>query len=136
MMRPSPRWHASISRSIRIGRPAMLLLAVLLAVDAGCASGEKGARPPAPKPAGEVFESFDAGAVIEEETIAPPLEPAPPLSPPPLSGGYQAPGTAPGLSSPVAPPPEDRDRARGRSPLSSPGAAPAGAAPPQPGDLQ
>jgi len=118
-----------------------LLLAVLLAAGlAACTSGEKGARPPAPAPAGEVFESFDSDAFIEEETIAVPPEPAPPVAPPPTSGAYDAPTSAPGLTTPPpapgAPPPEDRDRERRALPLSSPGAAPAGIAPPQPSDVQ
>ncbi len=126
MMRRSPMWHAFVPQLIP-GAPLALLFVTLVAAGlGGCASSESGPRPPGPKPATEIFESFDSDAFIEEETIATPVEPLAPVAP------SLAP-VAPPLV-PSAPAPDETDRPR--APLSSPGAAPAGVAPPQPSNVQ
>lgn len=141
MIRPAaPRRRLVPMNRLAGAAMALLLVALLAAGPAGCASGEKGARGPAPAPVGEVFESPGPDAFIEEETIATPPEPAPPVAPAPLPGAIAPGGTGPGLEAPAAipaaPPPEDQEQQRRRMPLSSPGAAPTTAAPPQPANVQ
>ncbi|MDP3937568.1 MAG: hypothetical protein Q8R92_05465 [Deltaproteobacteria bacterium] len=140
MMRRSLMWHALVPRLIP-GSPLALLFVTLVAFGpGGCTSSESGPRPPAPKPATEIFESFDSDAFIEEETIAVTVEPFAPVAPAPVPGGYEAPGVAPALTAPplvpAAPTPDETERSRGSIPLSSPGALPAGVAPPQPSNVQ
>lgn len=83
----------------------LVMIPVLLSGLAACEGNAPASRTSKADAAGEVFEAFDSDALIEEETLVLPPEP-------------------------VAP--EDRSDERRRVPISSPGAVPPGAPPPQP----
>ena len=91
----------------------LLLCSLLVPGPYACESSDPAPRAKSPS-TGEVFEAFDSGAIIEEETIAAPPAPVP------------APGTT------LPPAPENAGRDDRRLPLSSPGAAPPDAVPTQP----
>ena len=94
----------SLRRILR-SASALLMIPALLSWLAACEGSAPTSRSPRGGAEGEVFEAFDDDARIEEETLVLPPEP---------------------------PPPGDRSGERRRLPISSPGAAPLGAAPPQP----
>ena len=91
----------SLRRMLR-SAAALLMIPVLLSGLVACEGNAPASRASKAGTAGEVFESFGGDALIEEETIVLPPEPV-----------------APG----------DRADERRRRPISSPGAAPPGAAP-------
>jgi len=131
----------------RLARRGALTLAVIAtALLAACETPEMAPPPP---PEEEIFESPEPSAPIQEESLGPPPVPLPPVPPAPgvpsPAGAttYTPPGatTYPPAVVPIAPTPErtlppagDEEPSGGRPrlPMSSPGAAPSGAAPSQP----